>query len=222
MRNLYEDLQVVRDMQTTLGERFIDYFERHGQPEEYEIEELEEKYLLLDWIACQLSFHRPIKTKQLFIYGVPNMQKTALFHILSRVLRIYFTSSRGDDLTGAHNYYDLWVFDESHEPKDSRGFHKKANVPIVMIANKLQVSMRDQEPFRARYIRMRISSNIHDLDEGRIIARLRVSHAPLQSLACFGAWSKERSPSLPSNKQSQRLVGHRLSPCFRSSISSIG
>lgn len=172
MRNLYEDLQVVRDMQTTLGERFIDYFERHGQPEEYEIEELEEKYLLLDWIACQLSFHRPIKTKQLFIYGVPNMQKTALFHILSRVLRIYFTSSRGDDLTGAHNDYDLWVFDESHEPKDSRGFHKKANVPIVMIANKLQVSMRDQEPFRARYIRMRISSNIHDLDEGRIIARL--------------------------------------------------
>lgn len=97
MRNLYEDLQVVRDMQTTLGERFIEYFERHGQPEEYEIEELEEKYLLLDWIACQLSFHRPIKTKQLFIYGVPNMQKTALFHILSRVLRIYFTSSRGDD-----------------------------------------------------------------------------------------------------------------------------
>jgi hypothetical protein len=99
------------------------------QPEEYEIEELEEKYLLLDWIACQLSFHRPIKTKQLFIYGVPNMQKTALFHILSRVLRIYFTSSRGDDLTGAHNSYDLWAFDESHEPKDSRGFHKKANVP---------------------------------------------------------------------------------------------
>lgn len=36
-----------------------------------------------------------------------------------------------DDITGA-----LWVFDESHEPKDSRGFHKKANVPIVMIANK--------------------------------------------------------------------------------------
>ena len=185
MRNLYEDLQVVRDMQTTLGERFIDYFERHGQPEEYEIEELEDKYLLLDWIACQLSFHRPIKTKQLLIYGVPNMQKTALFHILSRVLRIYFTSSRGDDLTGAHNYYDLWVFDESHEPKDSRGFHKKANVPIVMIANKLQVSMRDQEPFRARYIRMRISSNIHDLDEGRIIARLwgcirrRVCNSPI-------------------------------------------
>lgn len=31
-------------------------------------------------------------------------------------------------------------------PKDSRVFHKKANVPIVMIANKLQASMRDQGP----------------------------------------------------------------------------
>ena len=174
IRNLYEDPQVVRDMQTTFGEIFLYYFERHGQREEYEFEELEEIYLLLDWIACQLSFHRPIKTKQLFIYGVPNMRRTALFHILSRVLRIriYFASSRGDDLTGAHNYYDLWVFDSSHEPKDERVFHKKANVPIVMIANKLQASMRDQGPFRARYIRMRISSNIHDLDEGRIFAKL--------------------------------------------------
>lgn len=53
----------------------LDYFERHGKrkPEEYEIEEIEDKYLLLDLIACQLSFHRPIKTKQLFIYGVPNI-----------------------------------------------------------------------------------------------------------------------------------------------------
>ncbi|KAM7249950.1 hypothetical protein ACFE04_019729 [Oxalis oulophora] len=33
-------------------------------------------------------------------------------------------------------------------------------------------------------------------------AILPVSHAPFQSLACFGAWPKERSPSLPSNKQS--------------------
>lgn len=97
------------------------------------------------------------------------MRRTALFQRLSRVLLIDFSSSRGDDLTGAHNYYDLWVFDESHEPKDSRVLHKKANVPIVMIANKLQAIMRDQGPFRARYIRM---TNIHDLDEGRIIATL--------------------------------------------------
>lgn len=65
---------------------------------------------------------------------------------------IDFASSRGYDLTGAHNYYDLWVFDQSHEPKDSRVFHNKANVPIVMIANKLQASMRDLF-FRARYIK---------------------------------------------------------------------
>jgi len=42
IRNLYEDPQVVRDMQTTLGEIFLYSFYRHGQPSEYELEELEE------------------------------------------------------------------------------------------------------------------------------------------------------------------------------------
>ena len=42
IRNLYEDPQVVRDIQSTLGDLFLYSFERHGQAEEYEFEELEE------------------------------------------------------------------------------------------------------------------------------------------------------------------------------------
>lgn len=32
------------------------------------------------------------------------------------MLRIYFASSRRNDFAGAHDYYDLWVFFEFHEP----------------------------------------------------------------------------------------------------------
>lgn len=37
---------------------------------------------------------------------------------LSKVLRIYFASSRRNDFIEAHDYYDLWVFDEYHDPSD--------------------------------------------------------------------------------------------------------
>ena len=98
-------------------ERIQKYLKEHGDPAEYDIEDLEEKYLLLDWVACQLCFKRSIKTKQLFLYGEPSTQKALIFHFLSRVLRIYFANSRGNDFARADNYYDLWVFDDFHEPK---------------------------------------------------------------------------------------------------------
>ena len=63
-----------------------------------------------------MVFQRPIKTKQLFLYGEPSTQKTLIFNLLSKVLRIYFASSRSNYFSGAHDYYDLWVFDEFHEP----------------------------------------------------------------------------------------------------------
>lgn len=57
-----------------------------------------------------------IKTRQLFLYGRPSTQKTLLVSFLSKVLRVYFGSSRRNDFTGADNYYDLWVFDQFHKP----------------------------------------------------------------------------------------------------------
>ncbi|EEF32711.1 conserved hypothetical protein [Ricinus communis] len=68
-------------------------------------------------IACQVIYQRPIKTKQLFIYGPPNTQKTLIIGFLAKVMRIYFASSRRNDFTGADNYYDLLVFDDFHEPE---------------------------------------------------------------------------------------------------------
>lgn len=40
---------------------------------------------------------------------------------LASALRIHFASSRKNDFTGAHNYYDLWVFDEFHSPDPDNG-----------------------------------------------------------------------------------------------------
>lgn len=63
--------------------------EEKGWPEEYEFEEIKEKYVAIDWIAAQFLGQRPIKTKELFIIGEPCTQKTLLFHLLSKVVKIY-------------------------------------------------------------------------------------------------------------------------------------
>lgn len=86
LRSVYEDLEVVRQRKTTLGAKVIDYLEKiNGRPPEYPIEELKEKYFLLSYIACQICFGRPIKTRRIFQYGPPSTQKTLIFSFLARV-----------------------------------------------------------------------------------------------------------------------------------------
>lgn len=68
-----------------------------------------------------MCFSRPIKTKQMFLYGPPSTQKTLILNILSKVLRIYFVGARRNDFAGAHDQYDLWVFDEFHQPNEDSG-----------------------------------------------------------------------------------------------------
>jgi len=115
MKEAFEDLKILRDMETSVFERIIAYMKGRGEVKEYDVEEIKEKYLVIDWIACQLCFRRPIKTKQLFIYGEPSTQKTLLINLLSKVLRIYFASARRNDFAGANDHYDMWIFDEYHE-----------------------------------------------------------------------------------------------------------
>ncbi len=116
IKEAFEDLKILRDIESTVPERIQKYLKEYGDPKEYDIEELGEKYLLIDWVACQLSFERPIKTKLLFLYGEQSTQKTLVFHFLSKVLKIDFASSRIKNFPGAHNHYDIWLFDEFHEP----------------------------------------------------------------------------------------------------------
>lgn len=174
---------VLRDMRTTLGERFLSYLHRQGQPAEYELEELLERYLLLDWLASCLCFHRPIVPKQLLLYGVPKAQRRLLFYLLSPVLRILFiTSSRVEEALNERNrHFDLCVLEEYpdqsftfFESSPRILFHKKGNPPLVVVAASLEASADgiDPNPFRSRLIRLRFSSQIPDLDEGRLIATL--------------------------------------------------
>jgi len=62
----------------------VTFLEERGWPHEYTAEELQEKYLLLDWIATNLVFERPIKSRQLFVYGPPSTQKTLLMSLLKK------------------------------------------------------------------------------------------------------------------------------------------
>jgi len=81
MKETYDDVKTMKMMRETVMERIQAYLRDKGNPSEYHIEELEEKYLLIHWIACQLCFRRPIKIKQLFLYGEPSTQKTLIFKL---------------------------------------------------------------------------------------------------------------------------------------------
>jgi hypothetical protein len=52
-----------------------------------------------------------LKTRQLLLYGLSNTQKTLLFRLLSPVLERFYASSRVDDYSGAHDFYDIWLYD---------------------------------------------------------------------------------------------------------------
>lgn len=202
IRNVFDDIKVIKDRESLLKDRIKQYLERMGNPEEYSLHELKEKYFLLDWIACNIIFDRPIKTKQLFITRKYSTQETLILNMLSRVLKTYFASARRNDFSGAHDYYDLWVFDEFHDPdsvvgateqgttfantilkvldgqetrldlKYSRVFTKRNNVPIVMIANNIPASAEKPGPMQARLLRLPFTTSIKNIKEERVIATL--------------------------------------------------
>ncbi|CAL9208288.1 unnamed protein product (mitochondrion) [Musa hybrid cultivar] len=121
VRAMYEDMQLQKALHKgSLQERLTKYLEERGWPQEYAYDEILEKYIFLDWIGVNLLFKRPIKTKQLLLYGKPSTQKTLSFDLLTDVLNIYYASSRKNDFSGAHDNYDLWVFDEFHVAEDTK------------------------------------------------------------------------------------------------------
>lgn len=100
-RSIFEDILVIKDRESKLEDRMKRYLDRKGQPREYKIDELGEKYFLLDWVACNIIFDRPINTKQLLLYGQPCTQKTLIFHMFSRVVNIYWANP-------IRNYFRLY------------------------------------------------------------------------------------------------------------------
>lgn len=62
---------------------------------------------------------RPIKTKQLLVYGKPSTQKTLILDMLGKVVKIYYASSRKNDFTGAHNYFVGYLMSFPQETKNT-------------------------------------------------------------------------------------------------------
>lgn len=123
IRSVFSDLQVIKELELSCFERIDLYLkslpDSGSNIKEYLPEELREKYVFLDWLAVNLVYARPIKSKQFLLYGAPSTQKTLIINMLSKVLRIYFASSRSNDFAGADDYYDMWVYDEFHQSETS-------------------------------------------------------------------------------------------------------
>jgi len=61
-------------------------------------------------LAGNELFGRPIKRRQLFVYGEASTQKTLMISMLKKSgLRV---GQRKKDYAGAHDFFDLWVIDE--------------------------------------------------------------------------------------------------------------
>lgn len=160
-----------------VGERLRAYLEKEGWPEEYDVEFLLEHYALIDWIAVQLSFHGPVKTKNVFIYGRVE-QAYVILHSLRKVLRIHFADASLKSLSGASNQDDLLVVnnfelnkeeeegdyvntlcqvldgEESFCGKSLNQWNKPKRVPVLLLAHSIPKAMREPGPMQSRVIRL--------------------------------------------------------------------
>jgi len=50
---------------------------------------------------------------------------------------IYFASSQRNDFSGAHDYYDLWVFDQCHSTNDDSSIMGAAEAGTSVFNNNL-------------------------------------------------------------------------------------
>lgn len=120
IKMIFQDLKTIEQIERDPLQALSLYLKEKGDPQEYDIEDLKEKYLALDWIAINLAFPRSLKAKQLCIQGRPSSQKSLIFKLISEVITTYFAGTRINDFTDAHDFFDLWVLDEFKEPvKDS-------------------------------------------------------------------------------------------------------
>ncbi|KAF9622938.1 hypothetical protein IFM89_035369 [Coptis chinensis] len=72
-----------------------------------------------DLNSSSFAFKGPISlTRNLQERRKTSTQKTLICNMLRDVLQIYFASSRRNDLSGAHDFYNLWAFDEFNEPSN--------------------------------------------------------------------------------------------------------
>ncbi|RWW29236.1 hypothetical protein GW17_00006248 [Ensete ventricosum] len=204
LKAAFEDLNDPKRVKGSLQQRFLNYLEQRGWPEEYGIEELGEKYWLLDWLATNLIFRRPVKIKQLMLYGRPNTQKTLMFKMLSEVLNIYFASSRRNDFTGASDHYDLWVFDEFHLADTKNNLHSKGEVEeLATFANNTFLKVLDGQQCKL------------DTKYGKVINKFRnvpivvITNSPGRSIREAGPFH-ERFMRLKFNSKLKKLLSQRV------------
>lgn len=193
LKQVFADLQGIKESKHFF-KRLSEYLRDKNEPK-YTGDELKEKYPALEWLVFNLCRERHLKQPQLLLTGLPGTNKTNLFDILSKVLRIYSPPHRKDDFTGVDDNYDLWLFDEFNpsrlhpttlnaildgqpvqlDQKYGMVFKKKRNVPIVIISNyfpNMGIGEHNlyQKAFESRVLHIEFLSSFEEgLSEARLL-----------------------------------------------------
>lgn len=168
-------MRIFKEKESNLQQRFLLDLAANAHPFEYTINDLKEKDYLLDWLAVNLLFGRPLKTKQQLLYGEPSTQKTLIFEMLGAVLNIYHASTRKNDFSGAHDHYDLWLFDEFHVAEDDN-VGAGMNQATMAAANNTLLWVLDGQQCRldAKYGRM--------LNKKKNVTVVTIMNSPVRSI----------------------------------------
>ena len=173
-------------------ERMIDYLSDKGWPKEYNPEELNEKFLLLDWIAFNLLANRPPRTRQLFLYGGPDTQKTLFLNVVSKVLNVFATVHKELARVEVEDNWDLilvdkvdfedWrIFPDKRSqlltlldgPQPHYSGRRQKNVPIILIGRSIPDFLLSEScACGEKVIPLKFFSQLENLSEERIIATL--------------------------------------------------
>lgn len=197
LRNAYADMRASIESPHILKRIWHYMQETAGIP--YTQNELQEKWVVIDWLVNNICRARYIKQPQLLIYGAPSTHKTNLVSALGQFLKIYYVPRRRDDFTGADDNYDLWVFDEWNQLEINRGtlkivldgqvcrldskygrvIEKQKNVPMILLGN--QGLINNTLDYEALSTRIKQVNFVSQLDTPITAERLAPTlYAPLR------------------------------------------
>lgn len=110
---------------------------------------------LAHWLTSNLRQERPLRTKQLWLYGPPGSGKTSLVMALEAYLHVYWVCQDMDFYDGFDDSYDLIVYDEMKSQK------KLTHLNNVITGAPTRLNVKGSTSYKTKNMPVIFLSNVH-------------------------------------------------------------